>query len=814
MSARQAKLIFALALGVQGVLWSQSRYGTSLKPRPGFATSLLDSAGLTRRGLYAPGNDTITMLTEGEPKCKPLSFPISNQCAHVRDVCPTSETFLHIPYIQRYFCTPESWRPTLFVGLVLWLSFLFSTLGISAADFFCPNLATIAQVLGLDENVAGVTFLAFGNGSPDVFATFSSMRADSAGLAIGELLGAASFIVSVVVGSMCIIKPFRADPWPFLRDVGFFTLAVSLLLGTLWDGKIEMWEAGGLVVVYAVYVTVVVVGTWWMKRRALRRSREALVRSEYAEEEIPQIAFHDEEYGYRDEPLAPSNSLVIPSSPSGRLRAASQPSPPSLSIRPDLPPRPHSRESSHAETPRLGQMTSFSLVGALEFRHLVSSLQPHASASSLSSLFDSPVTPYAGGHYHTRTRSHSRTPGHPGRTDSERDPWDAALAESTGSVRLQPRPSSPNVASHGGTPNGHGSLLLPIHDSEQELTPVSASPPAMSPTSTTAATDPEARKGASASKRQRARRALRSACHVLFPTLLEFRSKSALGKFMALFAAPAVLLLTLTLPVVVSPHVHQHGSFKSSPGADGHLLDFEEEGYERALVAEEEVQEEMHGLAFNKWLMAAQCVCGPLFVVSVLFDGATHEGYLLFAVGAAGLALAAVVAVLAGKNEHPTVRMVRCAMGFMVAVVWIMAIADEVVSVLQTFGFIFGLSNAIIGLTIFAMGNSVADLVANTSVAAFAPIMGFSACFGGPMLNILLGIGISGSYMIAQTERPYELDFSDTLISSALGLLALLVMTAVVVPLNGYELTRRWGVVLIATYSVIMAINIWVELRW
>jgi hypothetical protein len=35
----------------------------------------------------------------------------------------------------------------------------------------------------------------------------------------------------------------------------------------------------------------------------------------------------------------------------------------------------------------------------------------------------------------------------------------------------------------------------------------------------------------------------------------------------------------------------------------------------------------------------------------------------------------------------------------------------------QTFGLIFGLSDAIIGLTIFAVGNSLADLVANMSVA-------------------------------------------------------------------------------------------------
>ena len=126
----------------------------------------------------------------------------------------------------------------------------------------------------------------------------------------------------------------------------------------------------------------------------------------------------------------------------------------------------------------------------------------------------------------------------------------------------------------------------------------------------------------------------------------------------------------------------------------------------------------------------------------------------------------------------------------------------------QTFGLIFGLSDAIIGLTIFAVGNSLADLVANMSVAVFAPIMGFSACFGGPMLNILLGIGISGTYIIRQTNEPYPLEFSTTLVITSTGLL---VATLVWVPWNGYVLTRRWGVVLILAYTVLMVANIVVE---
>lgn len=81
------------------------------------------------------------------------------------------------------------------------------------------------------------------------------------------------------------------------------------------------------------------------------------------------------------------------------------------------------------------------------------------------------------------------------------------------------------------------------------------------------------------------------------------------------------------------------------------------------------------------------------------------------------------------------------------------------------------------------------------------------------MLNILLGIGISGSYIIQQTGVPYELHFSSTLMVSTVGLLVLLLATLLFVPLNGYFLTRRWGMLLIASYTAIMSLNVFVEVR-
>lgn len=93
--------------------------------------------------------------------------------------------------------------------------------------------------------------------------------------------------------------------------------------------------------------------------------------------------------------------------------------------------------------------------------------------------------------------------------------------------------------------------------------------------------------------------------------------------------------------------------------------------------------------------------------------------------------------------------------------------------------------------------------------------MGFSACFGGPMVNILLGIGISGTYVINHSGgTPYDLDFTPTLITSTVGLLTLLVATLVVVPMKGYVLSRRWGLFLILAYVVLMSVTLVVELMF
>jgi len=64
----------------------------------------------------------------------------------------------------------------------------------------------ISDTLNLSDNVAGVTFLAFGNGAPDIFSVVTSIVNSKgntgAALAIGELFGAGMFVTTVVVGTV------------------------------------------------------------------------------------------------------------------------------------------------------------------------------------------------------------------------------------------------------------------------------------------------------------------------------------------------------------------------------------------------------------------------------------------------------------------------------------------------------------------------------------------------------------------------------------------------------------------------------------
>lgn len=223
---------------------------------------------------------TSLLARAGDDNCDNV-HQVVDQCAFVKEHCAEDQPGL-LSYLEFYYCTLPDAKPVAFALLTLWLGLLFSTIGIAASDFFSINLSTIASVLGMPESLAGVTFLAFGNGSPDVFSTFAAMGSNSGSMAVGELIGAAGFITAVVAGSMALVREFKVSRKTFVRDIVFFILSVSFTMVFLVDGKLHMWECGAMIGFYVFYVFFVFAWQWFSARRRRRRTNEAASRSHYS----------------------------------------------------------------------------------------------------------------------------------------------------------------------------------------------------------------------------------------------------------------------------------------------------------------------------------------------------------------------------------------------------------------------------------------------------------------------------------------------------------------------------------------------------
>ncbi|CAI7915802.1 unnamed protein product [Closterium sp. NIES-54] len=216
---------------------------------------------------FAPGSPPpkrkIPALLPHDPAPGNCSAPIhgspAEQCAAARAEA-ACRSGAQLEYLQFFYCTFEG-SPVLGVALLLtWLAALIFLLGNIAADFFCPSLEELAELLGLPPAVAGVTLLPLGNGAPDVFASVVAFvgKGHQSLVGFNGVLGAACFVSTVVAGSVCLVAASKAPRVQlhrssFLRDLTFFLLAVLALCVLVWQRAVHLPHALLFFSIYPAY---------------------------------------------------------------------------------------------------------------------------------------------------------------------------------------------------------------------------------------------------------------------------------------------------------------------------------------------------------------------------------------------------------------------------------------------------------------------------------------------------------------------------------------------------------------------------------
>ncbi|KAK9487002.1 Sodium/calcium exchanger protein-domain-containing protein [Lipomyces starkeyi] len=916
-----------------------------------------------------------------------------NKCAFVKQYCAEDRIGL-FNYLELYYCTFADAKPIAFVIITVWLIAVFTTIGITASDFLCPNLNTISDLLGMSESLAGVTFLALGNGSPDVFSTYAAMKSGSGSLAVGELIGAASFITSVVAGSMAIICPFTVNWGSFLRELGFFTVAVAFAMYCLQDGRIALWECTAMVVFYLVYVIFVVSWHWWLTRGDQSTSTPTHHADQLAttpdsfgseqqltyfsdvvdsrgldEQEVesapllgtaPSSSNMDIEqavdryhlralqegtygeiaqtmrlqrpwnnshsgYGYGESPSLPSSVPVRPSLIGAlELRSAVQRGRKAMKLDEEAVARhfrnrsvsqgfsrrhkplhahrlsvdhiisagvssryaygqenvrghkfrshsaietgdlayfsegsrPSSRASSRspppyfaATFPRPSSSATAQYQGEMSAAALASpSLQPlrspsvsspvrqnalhfQSSLNAMPSIFgrrsrsnssqtERGMSPY--GRSGRSKKTHARNTSSISRRSRSTSPFDRFLAFQPPSV-LPVSSEVPQGVSripehlvsfddrssrYSDTPSSPGVGLLDIPEPQYNESDISEVDSQIS----------------DVSSRWSIWSCIPRAYDVkkaLFPTIDRLYEKTNLNKFVSIIVVPSVLLLTITVPVVEAerlenedneafeiPEVHVDGGGNC---ADDDSPDEADENVN--------VMGQTRFKGWNKWLTCVQCLFGPLGILYMNWYDV--DNLLQTSVYVALGSLIALAGLLRFTETHkPPVKLLPalCFVGFIVSISWISAIAVEAVGILKAYGVIFGISDAILGLTVFALGNSLGDYVSNITVAKMGyPMMAISACFGSPMLNILIGIGVSGIIILPNSsdytdDDAYNIEIAPSLIISAATLFLNLLLFLTCVPLSKWRMTRTIGIASVSLWVVGTGVNVVLEI--
>jgi sodium/potassium/calcium exchanger 6 len=367
----------------------------------------------------------------------------------------------------------------------------------------------------------------------------------------------------------------------------------------------------------------------------------------------------------------------------------------------------------------------------------------------------------------------------------------------------------------------------------------------------------------------------------LFPTIEHWRDKNWWERLLAIVAAPSMFLLIVTLPVVesdreeaeeeidvidpigsrplspnpldaespqshhsdyVHPSVgpaggsvavatHIERDYLSVPGERDPLLS---PAASTAPLSPNPPSSKIQPQYWNRWLTIVQLFLAPLLIVAVIYTQYLDDidsirpfiRPMLISLLVSVVLLIPFLLTTTPTHRPKPYNTILSMAGFVVSIAWISTIAAQVVAVLKALAVIMNMSHAIMGLTIFAVGNSLGDLVADITVARLGyPIMALSACLGGPMLNILLGIGLSGSWILIRGAehrhakhpgkpihyRTYEIEVGQTLIVSGVTLLITLIGLLIAVPMNKWILSRKIGWILIGVWCVSTTVNVVLE---
>ena len=618
--------------------------------------------------------------------------------------------------------------------VMLWVLMLTSQLAHTASTYLSPTLASMCLKMRLPYNIAGVTFLAFGNGAPDVFSSISSFSGSSDILVgIGALLGGSFFVSTIVVGSIAVLSPCYVKRGIFLRDITFHIVAVSSVTVIAIMAEVTLFFALCLFCLYLLYVIVVfresLVGISLMTSSSAP-SEEREERGDGIDIPLTSIVnrfgtqlqtafWHKDHY---DPLTSPQPEKGVKGGGRGGRQGEGVIEDGQSSTR--TVPTPRDTKATTKDTSSNPTGYKFLILeedsdeddeNDVDHVDEDGTMTINLSGGLISPQFNAAIIDdYLGSDTVTSSKNASNGVEN-NLTESLIDSSDGGYARSG--------------SSRGGSGMVHD-IVSKLYWHQHIL-------------------------------RRRLHRSLLSS---------EWLTYSISYKLLTIVESPFTLARDATIPTV-----------------DAEM--------------------------WSKPFALVQPIFAPLFFLYVtgsLSNNRVRLSLIVIVFGAFG---SFAVYLLTHHHRPPKSRVFNglwLLLAFFMCVCWIYALAKELVTCLADIGDVYNISPAYLGLTVLAWGNSVGDLFSNTSVAKQGlGEMAIAGCYGGPVFNILVGLGLSISVAcIKSYPAKFDVVFDLSSVVSLVFLFISLLSTVAIVVWRDYLVERTLGYYLIALYAVYTVVQL------
>eukprot|EP00744_Colponema_vietnamica_P001688 GILI01002773.1.p2 GENE.GILI01002773.1~~GILI01002773.1.p2 ORF type:complete len:809 (+),score=281.64 GILI01002773.1:64-2490(+) len=193
-------------------------------------------------------------------------------CEYVKEHCPNDISIVN--WVEFHYCSMSHYPALSVILMVLLVMTCFYMLGDTAESFFSPALAKLGHVCRMTPSIAGVTFLAFGNGAPDCFASIVSFAGGNESIGLGAILGGGLFLICFVLAMVSWKSEPTVNLKSFYRDVVCYLLTALTFFWICFDGHVYLWESLLAIAIYFVYVFCVIIDHLLRQRRIKKAQEE------------------------------------------------------------------------------------------------------------------------------------------------------------------------------------------------------------------------------------------------------------------------------------------------------------------------------------------------------------------------------------------------------------------------------------------------------------------------------------------------------------------------------------------------------------